>query len=123
MFLKLLEEEPAVAPTNPCQPSPCGPHSQCKVTGNSPSCSCLPEYSGSPPHCRPECISNNECPNHLACINQKCKDPCPGVCASNAECRVISHTPNCLCPMGYIGDPFSQCIIKPRKLNLIKINQ
>lgn len=51
-------------------------------------------------------------------MNQKCKDPCVGVCGSNAECRVISHTPNCLCPLNYIGDPFNQCIIKPSKLTI-----
>lgn len=113
----ISEEESAVIPTNPCQPSPCGPHSQCKAIGESPSCSCLPEFSGTPPYCRPECISNSECPNHLACINQKCKDPCPGICGTNAKCRVISHTPNCLCIEGYIGDPFNQCILKPCKFH------
>lgn len=63
-----------------------------------------------PPHCKPECISNSECPSHLACINQKCKDPCPGTCGNNAECRVVSHTPNCACVNGYTGDPFVQCL-------------
>lgn len=114
-LIHFIEREPEVVPTNPCQPSPCGPNSQCKPVGDSPSCSCLPEFNGSPPNCRPECVSNSECPNHLACINQKCKDPCPGTCAPDAECRVISHTPNCVCPIGYTGDPFRQCIPKPRK--------
>lgn len=64
---------------------------------------------GSPPNCKPECVSNSECPNHLACINEKCKDPCPGTCGLNSECRVISHTPNCVCLAGFTGDPFNQC--------------
>lgn len=97
------------APTDPCQPSPCGPNAQCRVVGDSPSCSCLPEFIGTPPYCKPECVSNSECSTHLACINQKCKDPCPGTCGLNAECRVISHTPNCICIIGYEGDPFTQC--------------
>lgn len=97
---------------NPCVPSPCGPNSQCQVNGNSPSCSCVPTFIGSPPNCRPECISNSECSYNLACINMKCKDPCPGSCAPNAECKVISHTPRCSCPPGYYGDPFSQCILQ-----------
>ena len=102
----------AVAPPpqdNPCEPSPCGPRAQCQVVNNLPSCSCLPEFVGSPPNCRPECVSNSECPSHLACINYKCKDPCPGSCGVNAECRVVSHTPSCTCANSYTGDPFIQC--------------
>lgn len=100
-----------VVPANPCHPSPCGPNSQCKPIGDTPSCSCLPDFTGSPPNCRPECVTSSECASHLACINQKCKDPCPGLCGANAECRVISHTPTCLCSVGYTGDPFTQCLV------------
>lgn len=96
-------------PQNPCQPSPCGPNSECRVSGDSPSCSCLPEFVGAPPNCRPECISNSECPTNQACINQKCVDPCPGLCGQNAICRVFSHSAMCLCDGGFTGDPFSQC--------------
>lgn len=96
-------------PENPCIPSPCGPNSQCKVSGDSPSCSCLPDFLGVPPNCRPECVSNGECSSHLACIRQKCVDPCPNTCGSNAICRVVSHTPQCLCSPGYTGDPFVHC--------------
>lgn len=105
-------EEPAI---DPCKPSPCGPNSQCQVINDSPSCSCLPEFSGSPPNCRPECISNSECPSQFACINQKCKNPCIGSCGSGADCYVVSHTPMCTCLSGYTGDPFSQCIFKECK--------
>ena len=102
-------------PVNPCTPSPCGPNSLCKEVNNAPSCSCMEEFNGSPPNCRPECVSNNECSNHLACVNKKCKDPCKGSCGLNAECRVVSHTPVCICPTGYTGDPFTQCSIQPCK--------
>lgn len=93
----------------PCQPSPCGPNAECRVVGNQPSCSCLSNYIGAPPNCRPECVSNSECSPTLACINQKCRDPCPGICGTNAECRVVSHIPRCFCIQGYVGDPFSAC--------------
>lgn len=112
LFVYSVPPEPV---KNPCIPSPCGPNSQCQVNGNSPSCSCLLNYIGSPPNCRPECASNSECAYHLACINMKCKDPCPGSCATNALCQVISHTPRCSCPPGYYGDPFTQCIIQQGK--------
>lgn len=107
----VIIEEPVVVPTNPCEPSPCGFNAQCKVVNNSPSCSCLPEYIGAPPNCRPECVSNNDCENQLACIRQKCVDPCRGICGINAECRVVSHTPNCMCLPGHSGNPFMQCVV------------
>lgn len=72
--------------------------------------------------CKPECISNNECANHLACINLKCKDPCPGSCGVSAECRVVSHTAMCVCLVGYTGDPFIQCVEKQRKKIVVVIN-
>ncbi len=102
---------PDSPPANPCIPSPCGPNAQCLVRGETPSCSCLPEFIGSPPNCRPECISNSECPGNKACRNQKCQDPCPGACAFNAECYVLSHTPRCSCPAGYTGNPEIQCTL------------
>jgi len=107
------EDEPVVVPsTDPCQPSPCGPYSECRVINGQASCSCLVNYAGSPPNCRPECVSNNECSFNLACINQKCRDPCPGVCGLNAECRVVSHVPECYCIFGFIGNPFVSCAVQ-----------
>lgn len=94
---------------NNCEPSPCGPNSLCKDNNNAALCACLPGYTGKPPSCRPECISNSECLQQLACIRQTCVDPCPGSCGVNAECKVISHTPQCYCINGYTGDPFIQC--------------
>ena len=111
----ILEETPS-EPINPCQPSPCGPFSQCQNHNGSPSCTCMIEYFGSPPNCRPECISNSDCSSKFACISHKCKDPCTGVCGLNSQCHVVSHTPNCACLPGYIGDPFIQCVLPPGKL-------
>lgn len=79
-----------------------------------PSCSCLPGFTGAPPNCRSECLTNNECPSHLACINQICKDPCPGACGINAECKIFSHSPNCFCMSGYEGDPLIGCNLIPQ---------
>lgn len=109
----LSAEEPVIL--NPCQPSPCGPHAECRVLNEKPSCSCLIEFIGTPPNCRPECIANSECADQFACINNKCKDPCSGICGQNAQCKVISHTPNCVCIVGHIGDPFTVCSIPPCK--------
>lgn len=95
---------------NQCTPSPCGPYSKCTVARNGvAACSCLDSYIGQPPYCRPECISSSECMLNEACINKKCKNPCPGSCAQTAECRVINHNPTCSCPSGLSGDPFVRC--------------
>lgn len=110
----LAPPEPVSQPSiNPCVPSPCGPNSQCREIGSYPSCSCLEGYIGTPPNCRPECSINSECSSNLACIREKCRDPCPGSCGANAVCNVINHTPSCSCPEGYTGDSFSYCIPKP----------
>lgn len=110
-----LAVKPPATPINPCDNSPCGPNARCEVVNNSPSCSCLADFLGTPPNCRPECVSNSECDNQLACINRKCRNPCPGSCGSNTECRVVSHTPMCVCIAGYTGDPFTQCSLRPSK--------
>lgn len=99
-------------PVHPCSSSPCGRNAECHDNGNSYTCNCLPDFIGNPPNCRPECVSNSECANNLACINRHCKDPCANqICGQNAECHVVSHTAICECSNGYVGDPFIQCSI------------
>lgn len=109
-------------PQNPCLPTPCGPNSQCQIGRNGQaSCSCSSGYIGAPPTCRPECSINAECDTQMACINQKCVDPCPGSCGINTQCIVRMHTPMCTCAQGYTGNPFSSCnplqIIKSKILS------
>lgn len=101
--------------TNPCQPSPCGPYSQCQAINGQSVCSCLPNMISSPPSCRPQCISDSDCAQNEACSNQKCINPCQGACARNAQCNVINHTPHCKCETGYRGDPFSNCLREPEQ--------
>jgi len=90
-------------------PSPCGPNSQCQVSSSGAVCSCVTNYIGRPPGCRPECSINSECPARMACINARCADPCIGSCGNNALCHVSLHAPVCMCEPGYSGDPFSGC--------------
>lgn len=97
-------------PRDPCQPSPCGSYSNCRVIDNHAVCSCQPNYVGSPPQCRPECVVSTDCAQNMACIDQKCRDPCPGTCGQNADCQVINHNPVCSCTSGYTGDPFFGCV-------------
>jgi hypothetical protein len=100
---------------NPCVPSPCGPFSQCRVSNGHAVCSCQTSYIGAPPSCRPECTVSTDCMQDRACINQKCRDPCPGTCGLNARCNVINHNPICSCLPGFQGDPFVRCIPEESK--------
>ena len=98
---------------DPCRPSPCGINAECQTRNNAASCKCLPGLQGNPYiECKPECTINQECPSNLACVQQKCKDPCPGVCGVHATCSVNNHYPNCQCDPGYTGDPFNVCYRK-----------
>ena len=108
MFLQVIISLAPVV-TNPCNPSPCGPNSQCREINNLAVCSCVPGYIGSPPTCRPECTINSDCDLRLSCTNYKCSDPCPGTCGINAKCQVVNHNPICTCDYGYTGNAFYSC--------------
>jgi len=97
-------------PINPCNPSPCGSNAICKERNGAGSCTCLPDYFGDPySGCRPECVTNNDCSRNTACLNNKCRDPCPGICGLNADCHVSNHAPTCTCLVGFSGNPLSSC--------------
>lgn len=102
-------------PRDPCQPSPCGPNSLCRIVNQVAVCSCQPGQVGSPPNCRPECVVSAECPLTQACLGNKCRDPCPGTCGVSAKCQVVNHNPICSCPSGLTGDPFTRCYSMPGK--------
>lgn len=113
IFIFLYFSVQSFTPTNLCYPSPCGPNSQCKNINDQAVCSCLPNYFGEPPSCRPECVLSSDCISGKSCIHQKCVNPCPGPCGQNSDCRVIHHNPICSCLPGYSGDPFTRCFIRP----------
>lgn len=105
---------PTEPPASPCQPNPCGPNSECRLSLDKEKavCSCLQGFFGSP--CRPECTIDSDCPLSHACLNLKCVDPCPGACGINTECNVIAHTPICRCQDGLTGNPYSRCYEKSK---------
>ncbi|XP_018323516.1 adhesive plaque matrix protein 2 [Agrilus planipennis] len=94
-----------------CTGNTCGQNAQCTIAGGRPVCSCFNGYTGDPlTYCRrAECLDNSECRGHLSCINEKCVNPCEGICGFNANCEVRNHVPVCSCPPGHTGDPFSSC--------------
>lgn len=105
-------------PSDPCIPSPCGPNTHCHIMNGVAVCECLLGYEGSPSTsgCRPECVISPDCPRNRACVNNKCIDPCPGVCGYEAICQTINHSPVCSCPTPTIGDPFVECKRQSGKL-------
>lgn len=60
------------------------------------------------------CDNNNECPDHAACENRLCINPCDfhDPCAKTAFCQVINHQAVCSCPDGYIGTPTTSCTLR-----------
>ena len=112
--------QPVIA-VDPCNPSPCGINALCSERNDAASCTCIRDYTGNPYiECKPECVVNAECPRHLACVNQHCVDPCPGVCGAHATCSVQNHYPLCRCDPGYEGDAFVSCRkITTRKYQLL----
>lgn len=61
------------------------------------------------------CQTDADCPTTLACINEKCQDPCAVLqpCDKTAKCKVIDTVPwrtmVCLCPEGFMGDVERGC--------------
>ena len=73
---------------------------------------------------KPECTTDPECPDHLACIEEKCKNPCfTSNCGVNAECRAIKHRATCICNPGFVGDPYRICEERKTYLHTILWNQ
>ena len=53
-----------------------------------------------------------DCPDTLACRDEKCKDPCD--CALNADCSPRNHRGYCTCRTGYTGDPYGVACTKSK---------
>ena len=70
------------------------------------------------------CISNDDCPDHAACRNSACINPCAldNPCAPNANCKVLGHEPVCTCPDGYIGSPTTECRLRKYRYGWVLIS-
>ncbi|KAJ8890118.1 hypothetical protein PR048_009625 [Dryococelus australis] len=96
--------------TETCEKRQCGSNAVCRERNGAVMCECKPGYYGdSNMGCRPECVLNSDCAATLSCINNKCTNPCTGVCGINAQCQPVNHIPVCYCKAGHTGDPFVSC--------------
>jgi len=66
------------------------------------------------PPLRPDCVSNDDCPDDKYC-NSTCRDPCSDiVCFPNSECKAANHQAICACIRGTtFKDDVSGCIPAP----------
>ena len=103
-------EPNVVQPPSPCDPNPCGTNANCREQNGAINCVCPANYVGDPfSSCRPECVLNTDCPRDKGCVNNRCVDPCQGICGINADCRVANHIPVCSCKESHTGDPYGSC--------------
>lgn len=86
---------PCTLPSNPCEPSPCGPNTQCTILKNGVAkCTCLPGYIESPNTIR-------------GCVPKS--DQCnPNPCGLGAKCD-SDRVPPCYCPKNTVGNPYQSC--------------
>lgn len=100
-------------PRDACSPNPCGPRAQCVVRNGSPTCVCPSGLKGDPTSltgCHDfECLTDDSCSDREACIGYRCRDPCPGSCGINTNCKVEKHHPVCFCNHGLTGNPLIRC--------------
>lgn len=106
-----IERDRPLEATEPCYPSPCGLNTICRKQQSAAICECIPGFYGNPfgAGCHPECTISSDCSRDKTCVNNKCVDPCPGVCGYAAICHTVNHSPICSCPTHMVGDPFSEC--------------
>lgn len=77
----------------------CGSNTKCHVISHSPSCGCLPDYTGDP---------FSEC--YKIEIIQDVLTPCqPSPCGSNAICKEFNGAGSCTCIESFIGNPYEGC--------------
>lgn len=110
---------------NPCvYDNACAPRAECRVQNHFAVCRCPPGYIGNPyvgcrPEPRPECKEDPDCPTRLACLNEKCQDPCSVLepCRRPSECLVVGSVPVrtmiCVCPSGYVSSGSGTCKATP----------
>lgn len=100
----------SAVPNETCDNIRCGANAVCQNLNNALTCICLPGFYGNPyMACRPECVVNSDCSSKLACINNKCENPCKDVCGVEAYCEAINHHAVCFCAPDQTGDPYIRC--------------
>lgn len=107
-----------------CEQETCATNALCVGRRHQPQCECRAGFLGNPyVQCdlpkqepKPECTQDSECASKLACINQRCADPCatPHVCSPQQTCTVLDTLPLrtmiCKCPSDTVSDNSGNCV-------------
>lgn len=95
----------------------CTNNKKCHVLNHRPVCICETGYAVNEAgdlFCaptKPECRNNDDCASNLACLKNKCVDPCPFiVCGKNKTCSVFAHKPVCICAKDCQPSTISICL-------------
>lgn len=111
---------------NPCTVNNiCAQNAICFAINHAAYCKCPEDIpSGNPfSYCErlpllppePECKSDPDCPSKMACVNNKCVNPCIELspCANTAHCSVLDSVPVrtmvCECPEMHVPDVNGEC--------------
>lgn len=103
-----------------CDKNSCGKGAYCVGTNHAIKCSCNERTYGDPyVECRQqsptECSVDADCPSKLACINDRCTNPCTqqNVCSKEQTCSVLDSLPLrilvCKCPPETVSDERGNC--------------
>jgi len=88
-----------------CQPGACGVNADCEARNHRAICECPRGYQG-----QPESRCAKIPPPEPVQREPVFIDPCiPNPCGNNAECHARGERPVCTCPIGYEGDPLTNC--------------
>lgn len=85
----------------PCVDIKCGAHAFCKPDGSEAYCICEDGWTYNPSDISAGCVDIDEC--------DAIHGP-SGKCGLNAKCINTLGAFSCQCPLGFSGDPFSQCV-------------
>ena len=108
-----------------CSPGPCAEGARCEARGHREVCTCRPPLQGdgyafctSPIEAdpEPECRVDRDCPVKMACIEDRCQNPCltSNPCGRNQVCTVEDsydgrRTVGCTCPPGQVAAGSNSC--------------
>jgi len=114
---------------NPCteqHDTPCASNAICSVRNHAATCRCPENFPMGDPntYCErlppplfgePECKIDVDCASRLACIREKCVDPCHEIkpCSNSATCAVLDSVPvrtmTCTCSEGWVLNEGGEC--------------
>lgn len=106
-----------------CDDQSCGKNAMCHGRKHQPTCTCRDGTVGNPfVECntqrdppKPDCTIDTECASQLACINQRCENPCARsqICSRDQTCTVSDTNPLrtliCKCPVDMVADANGNC--------------